>query len=360
MTPRERLTAALRRQPVDRIPWTADLDYYNFALREQGRFDPKYEAADGFLRQHEELGVDPYFNYERFWPYETIYDGATRETERRGNDEITTYTIGARTLVGINRYVPEGFSWAPLKYPVETRDDLEVFLNILRHTRVVPHLERHRELQESWGERGLLCLGAPRTPVPALIVEWCGIVATTYLSIDAPDLFAEVIEALNALQDPVYAALAEYSPVVVHFADNISGENVGSFWDRFMAPVYRRRLDRLHDAGIICVIHNDGTVGNILDRIAATGFDGAEALTPAPVGDVKVSELRALAGRDDFILWGMVPGAMFSESWPEDRFRQHVSTVFDTCEGPLILGTADQVPPDSDISRVKIVSEMVG
>lgn len=360
MTSRERLTAALRQQPVDRLPWTADITYYNFAMREQGRLDAKYDGIEGYLLQHEELGVDPYFDYDEFYPFDIIHDGVTIETQRRGRDEITTYTLGTQSLHAVNRYVPEGFSWAPFKHAVETTADLAVLLEILRRTRIVPQMERHRGRQQRWGKRGLLSIGVPRTPIPALIAEWCGIMATTYMSMDAPDLFADVLAAFDRVQDPVYEAYAEYRPVVVHFADNISGENVGSFWDKYMAPVYRRRLKQLRDAGILCVIHNDGTVASILGKIAATGFDGAESLTPAPVGDAEVAELRTIAGRDDFILWGMVPGAMFSKSWSEEKFREHIAAVLDKCSAPFILGTADQVPPDSDILRLKIVAEMIG
>lgn len=359
MTPRERLTAALRRQPVDRIPWTVDLDYYNTALREQGRLDQKYDGVDGFLRQHEELGADPYLCYDRFWPYEIAYDGVTVDARRDENDQVTSYAMEGESLVAIRRYMPESFCWAEFKYPVRTVADLDLLLRILRCARLAPALARHRELQEQWGQSGLLSLGVPRTPIPALITEWCGITATTFLSLDAPDLFAEVLDEMDRLADPFYAALVEYKPVVVHFPDNLSGETVGSFWDQYMAPVYRKRLRQLHEAGILCAIHNDGTMRSLLDRIAAAGFDAAEALTPAPVGDVAPAELRALAGRDDFILWGMVPGVMFCRTWSEARFREHVRDVLDSCTGPMILGSADQVPPDGDLLRVRVVADIL-
>jgi len=360
MTPRSRLAAALRCLPVDRPPWTIDLAYYNSAMSQQGKADARYQGVDGFLRQHEELGADPYLCYEAFWAHKAAYDGVTVETRRGGNERETILTLGGRTsLTKRSQYLPESFCWATCKHPVETPDDLELLLRILRNCRYAPSLDRHRELQEQWGERGLVAIGVPRTPIPALITEWCGILGATYLMLDAPELFAEVLNELDRLADPVYDALVEYAPVVVHFPDNISGEIVASFWDEHMAPVYRRRLDRLHAAGIICAIHNDGTVANILKRIAGTGFDGAEALTPKPVGDIELAQMRDLAGRDDFILWGMVPGAMFSRTWHEDAFCHHVEQVLDTCTGPMILGTADQVPPDGDIRRVKLASNIL-
>jgi len=359
MSSRERLTAALRRQPVDRIPWTVDLAYYNGALREQGRFDAKYDGTDGSLRQHEELGADPYFCYECFWPWEINFEGVERNSERTGDEMVSTWRIEGAALTGVQRHLPESFCWAPVRSPVETIEELELLLRILRTGRLVPHVQRHREMQEGWGQRGLVSIGVPRTPLPALIVEWCGVTATTFLSVDAPDLFADVLRELDRLHDPAYEALAEYAPPVVHFADNISGDNVGSFWDAHMAPVYRRRIEQLHAAGIVCVIHNDGAVRPVLGRIAEVGFDGAEALTPAPVGDVEPAKLRELAGRDDFVLWGLVPGAMFPPTWTEDAFRDYVRRVLDECEGPMILGSADQIPPDGDVQRVRLVADLI-
>ena len=359
MTSRQRLTAALRGQPVDRIPWTVDLDYYNHAMEEQGKSDLKHDGMDGFLRQHEELGVDPYFYYSCFWAYEDIYEGTAKETHQ-GIDEIShCYTSEGKTLASVLRYMSDSYCWAHFKYPVATAEDLELFLKILRTRRMAPTLERHRQIQEGWGERGLLCVGAPRTPIPEIISEWCGLTATAMLSFDVPDLFEEVLAEMDQMADPIFEAIAEFQPAVVHFPDNISSENVGSFWDKYMLPIYHKRLKQMHDAGIVCVIHNDGTMGTVLRRIADVGFDAAEALTPAPVGDVAVEDIRDLVARDDFILWGLVPGAMFSQTWSESQFREHIKCILETVKGPFIMGSADQVPPDSDISRVRIVTDML-
>lgn len=359
MTPRQRLTAALRRQHVDRIPWTIDIDYYNHAMREQGRLSPDYEGVDGFLTQHEDLGVEPYYYYPTFWAYEDVYAEAKKETCQLGRDTVHTYSIDGKSLTLVMRYMPESFCWAHFKYPVETVEDMRLLLRILRGRRMAPAVERHRAMQEEWGQRGLLALGAPRTPIPELITEWCGMMPLSMISFDAPGLLAEVIAEMDRMMDPVFAAIAEYKPVVVHFPDNISGENVGSFWDEYMVPIYQKRLEQMHEAGIVCVIHNDGSIKGVLGRIAEVGFDAAEAITPAPVGDLAVADLRAEVGRDDFILWGLVPGAVFSPSWGEQAFRDYMKETLTEVQGPVIMGTADQIPPDGDISRVNIVTEML-
>jgi uroporphyrinogen-III decarboxylase len=358
MTPRERLTAALRRQPVDRLPWTVDLGYYNAAMREQKRFDPRYEGVEGYLRQHEELGADPYFGFAPE-PCRFELGGVKREVVESGREITTTYEIGGRRLVGIRRFMQESFCWAVAKHPVETTDDLETFLRMAREFRVVPDVESHRRMQEQCGQRALLICALAHGPIASLMTQWCGVMALAYLSADAQELFEETLTVLEGMAAPLITALAEYRPVVVHFCDNISGENVGSYWDRYMAPVYRRWLKPLQQAGIICVIHNDGTVRSVLPKIAAVGFDGAEAITPAPVGDVEPGDLRRLCGREDFILWGGIPGAIFPRIWTEEHFRAYVERVLAEVSGPRILGSADQIPPDGDVTRVRLVADIL-
>lgn len=359
MTSRERLLAAVAGRPVDRLPWTVDLYYYNEAMHKQGRFDARYEGVEGALLQYEELGIDPYFDYGAFPACEFVHDGSACTYHQESENAVTTYSVGQRTLTGAMHYVSESFCWAPYKYPVENVDDLHILRDYLRSVHIIPNVERHRARQQQWGDRGLVSYGLPRSPLPAMLTEWAGVETTTYLYLDEPELFMDVLELLGALYDPLYTVTVDYRPSLVHFCDNISGETIGSFWDELMAPYYHRRLAQLHAAGIICVIHNDGTMRSALDRIAATGFDGAEALTPYPVGDVALGDLRRLAGRDDFVLWGMLPGAIFSTLWPEEDFRAYVDAVFTTDLAPHILGSADQIPPDADINRVRYVVERI-
>jgi len=72
------------------------------------------------------------------------------------------------------------------------------------------------------------------------------------------------------------------------------------------------------------------------------------------VGGIAPEDLREHAGRDDVVLWGMVPGAMFADPWTDEQFEAHVRHIFEVVEGPMILGSADQVPPDGRLERVRL------
>ena len=59
-----------------------------------------------------------------------------------------------------------------------------------------------------------------------------------------------------------------------------------------MAGGHRRRIERLHAAGVKCAVHLDGTVKGLLPKLIGSGFDAIEALTPKPGGDLDVEEIR--------------------------------------------------------------------
>lgn len=135
----------------------------------------------------------------------------------------------------------------------------------------------------------------------------------------------------------------------------------GKFWaGEHMAARYRRRLDRLHAAGIRCAVHLDGAVRGLLPKLAAVGFDAIEAVTAEPCGDVSVDEMRTLAGNDRVILWGGVPGAMFAPPFTWTQMRAHVAHLLECWRGTrFIVSVADQVPSNGQIEFVKKIAEVI-
>jgi hypothetical protein len=101
-------------------------------------------------------------------------------------------------------------------------------------------------------------------------------------------------------------------------------------------------------------------VRGLLPKLAATGIDAIEALTPQPVGDVAVEEMRRLAGSSTVILWGGLPGAMFAPPFTWEDLKGQVERTLSSWRGtPFILGTADQVPPNGNIDFVRQISDLV-
>lgn len=70
--------------------------------------------------------------------------------------------------------------------------------------------------------------------------------------------------------------------------------------------------------------------------------------------------MRRLANRQDMILWGGIPGALFPPptDWP--ALRRHLDGLLDAWAGcPFIVGVADQVPPDGTIDFCRRIAEHI-
>ena len=83
------------------------------------------------------------------------------------------------------------------------------------------------------------------------------------------------------------------------------------------------------------------------------GFDGADAATPAPGGDLTPAECRAEAG-PGYVLSGGVPPGSFHASVPLRVFDEQVEAWLDLRrQSPaLIIAPGDQLPPDGELDRV--------
>lgn len=355
--------AMLRGEVPGRRVWTADITYWIAGRQQDGSARPEWGSEEGYLRLHGELGILPYYYYEKFWAAEPRYDDRIELIEtKEGDKNIRRF----RTPLGELReecvYSPLSCSLGITKHFVASESDLDVLLDILRHRRLVPaNLADWPERRRLWARYGgLPCIGLPRSPLSAFFVEWAGVQNGSYLLADCPAKCDEVLRLMEEQEGPILEAVCELAPPLVHFPDNLTSECMTGYYDARMAAGHRRRLERLHAAGIRAAVHLDGTVKGLLPKLVRSGFDAVEALTPQPGGDLDVEEIRDLAGSETVILWGGVPGVLFAPPYTWQQMEQHVERLIECWQGrPFIVGVADQVPPDGDIQFCRRIGEMI-
>jgi len=63
----------------------------------------------------------------------------------------------------------------------------------------------------------------------------------------------------------------------------------------------------------------------------------------------------------DILLLGGIPGAMFAPPFDRVSMERHVKKLIRIHKdsGKFMLGVADQVPPNGDISLAKLISELI-
>ena len=101
----------------------------------------------------------------------------------------------------------------------------------------------------------------------------------------------------------------------------------------------------------------DGSLKSLLPLINKSGFDGIEAATPLPQGDITLEELKDTLG--DTILLDGIPAILFLPQYSYKELEEFTIRVLKMFSPNLILGVSDEVPPTADIEKVKFVSEIV-
>lgn len=353
----------LQGKPAEKIVWTADITYWIAGQKQAGTANPEWDSEEGYLKLHRELGILPYYYYEKFWIGQPHYTGGIRlEQVVDGSQTVNCIHTPRGTLTEVQVYLPSSSTAGITRHYVNDEADLDVLLYILEHRQLEPvNLEDYPARMQLWQQYGgLPSLGLPRSPLPSFIYEWAGLQQACYLLADCRDKTAAVLRLMEAQEEPVVAALCRLHPPLVHFPDNLSSANLAGYYDRWMAAAHARRLERLHAAGIRAAVHLDGTVRGLLPRLVRAGFDAVESLTPLPGGDLTPAEIACLAQGSPLILWGGVPGILFAPPYTWEDMQAHLLRLL-ACwqDRPFILGVADQIPPDGDIRFCRRIADLL-
>ncbi len=365
MNLQERLLGAFSGEKPDVMPWFADLTYWNRAQSYRNGLPSKYLGERGRIRlyrdlgcgSHEELynlpGEITYYNVKHINSVEPFRDGTILYEEG--------YSTPVGSIVAVRKFVPKSVSSAYIKYAVATRQDLKVLQYVHKNQKFKPDYSVQYDRLKNWRGLGFVSSLPPRTPFQRLIVVWAGVVNTMRLMMREPEELEETIQVISEADDPIYEAIRESPAPGIYFGENITSEVFSPpIFKKYHAPYYKRRAEQLHAAKKFIFVHIDGTLRGVLPLIEETGVDCAQSVTPAPVGDVPVEKLREMAG-PKIILWGGLPGAYFSHLYPGRILREMALKVikYHLQGHKFIMGVADQVPPDGDIKRVKMITNIV-
>jgi len=379
---RENFISIFQGKPVDKILWIPDLTWWRDSQIKKGTLPPEYLGNYGFLKLHTDLGVMPYYIYsfeDKKHPSEGIsvhqiggegqpYNGVwglrfnNLEINEKsyGNILKTEFSIYGKKLVQRKQYLPDSYCYAFLEYPVKTVEDIDILNEIIEEYDFFSTEEDYISLEEQWGDFGIPISTLPRSPLSALIVDWMGLENFIYMYADNPDKIFEVLQNIDNKNTKAFDLIKKTKSKIFHFCDNLSASNYTPYFDDLAKDYYKRRIKELHEAGKYCVVHLDGYISGLINKLADVGMDGIEALTTKPAGDVAVEDLRKMAGNDNVILWGCLPSVIFTPKYSNTEFEKIVEEFISIHrEDPrMIAGSADQISPDAELERLSRVSEL--
>ncbi|MDP6449384.1 MAG: hypothetical protein QF773_01100, partial [Lentisphaeria bacterium] len=293
MTNAERMFAAIRRQPIDRVPF-ATYNFHPFSAEHAN--DPSYAellelvtARAGMLCKAHAVAR----------PAEPQQWGTIDVT----SEDLPTQAITRRTL-----HTPKGdltsVTVKPADQPalvtehfIKTDADIDRYMS-LPHVPATYDVAPLARLSDKLAGRGLLYVGYDDAMYAAAsLFDFNDFAIRCHTDIGAVKRFVDfhfervrdnvrrLVTACRGLPALFYTAGPELctppmtSPAV--FA-------------ALVTPYQRQLIEIIHDAGLAAAIHCHGRVRSILEEVLETGADVLEPIEPPPQGDITLAEYGLL------------------------------------------------------------------
>jgi len=208
------------------------------------------------------------------------------------------------------------------------------------------------------GNRGCPQFYFRRSPVQALFIEHMGFERAIYMLYDHPELVQRYVEVASQADNTMYDVLCHAPVQILNLGENIDAAmDPPPIWREHLVPYYRRRVAQLQAAGKFVHIHVDGAMKPLLPHLRDCPWDGIEAATPLPQGDISLQQIKEALG--DSVLLDGIPAVYFLPSFSEDTLMECVRELVDLFYPRLVLGISDELPPDGLIDRVRLVGQLV-
>lgn len=360
MDERGRLLNVFLNKEIDMIPWFADLSWWYNSNKED--LPEKFKGENGYLELYKETKTGIYVYAPNLWK-EVYPEEIKFINEKRGNLIISKIVTPYGNLESIQEYLPSSFTVAYRSHYIKNLDDLKIMQYIFQKRKVIPNYEEFERIDKLWNGYGLPVALGPIcvSLLQSLITRWAGIECTINLLIENEKFVEETIEIIQSCDDEIFKIIEEGPCEIVEFPENLSGEITGkNLIEKYEVPYWKKRIKQLKKKNKFVGIHNDGSLKASIFSLISAGFDFIEAVGIYPFCDLKLEEIYNIT-KDKIIVWGLLPGCIFSLLYKEEFFENFVKEVilFVKDKKNFILGVADQVPPDAPLKRIFKVREMI-
>jgi len=367
MSERQRILAVYRDETPDQVPFFLDLSHW-FYQKHRIPWDLSEAHLDvewDLLAFHRKVGAGFYIVnlcafYDVVYPPDVI--AATTKTMTPTGPEITwRYETPIGVIERKRRWEEDSYSWNISQWGVRTEQDLRVLAYALSRRRYIPRWERYEAWVDAVGDQGVVYMPIGYSAMGHLLAYWMGIEQTMYAVQDMPHVMREVIDEINANVLELVDLVCQSPAEVIIMGDNFSGDiQPPHFFKKWSEPFYREAISRIRAAGKFSAVHIDGRLKGILRCFAELGASCADAVTPAPMGDLTPEECRQEAG-PDLILSGGVPPNLWLPEVSDEEFRQAVLRWLEIrrLSPRLIANAGDQVPPGAPEYRITMMRELV-
>jgi uroporphyrinogen-III decarboxylase len=244
---------------------------------------------------------------------------------------------------------------ARIEYPFKDAGDYDALQFLIEHTQVVENYDAYGKFADSIGTDGLALPFSGHLAAHQLMINFMGY-ETFYCELhDRPARVEALIDALTEQQRQILALAADCPAQAIEVGANYDEQMTPPpVFDRFFAPFYREARTTLSAANKVLVVHGDGEMNLLLEKLMACGVQVVEALTPQPMTSIDIASTRKL-WKDRVAMWGGLASVVLTDAFSDEEFERFVEELLHAVApgDRFILGFGDNVPTDALFSRIK-------
>ena len=356
---KERILNTFYNKKVDRVVWQPRIEHWYNYHKKRGTLPSKYKNAS-ILDIYDDLGASVRYYGGPF--IKRVYDKNVRFKKMRTAEmEVTIIETPLGVLRESKEYTEHGTSCHHTEYFLKNLEDIKIMEYILEGIEYEFDDEAYEKAENEIGDRGVIQFFYDRSPFQRLVIDYMGFENTIYALSDYPDRMERFMKVIEKADDRLYKVLVTSPVRILNFGENIDAcLDAPPLFEKYLLPYYQRRVTQLHEAGKVCHIHLDGSLKPLLPFLKENraGFDGYEACTPSPQGDITIEELKSALG-DDIVLLDGIPALLFLPSYSYEELEEFTLKILRMFYPRLILGISDELPPFGDIEKVRFVSKIL-
>lgn len=295
----------------------------------------------------------------RPWRLET--PGVEVITTEQGGERTVRYVTAAGELTARWSVGPDG-DWWQIEHPLKSAADLPAVRQLVEARVFAVDAATWAPWQADTAHDVIAAIELPKTPYSDLLHTLLGWSDGLMLLMgDEREPILELLAVLEARYRALIEDLARLPGALVLAPDNLDGQFVPpAAFRQHMAESYRLTAEVLHAQGKRLIVHLGGMGKHLLALLAAAGVDGIEGVAGPPQSDTPLDAARERAGWP-ILLWGGIPQDYLLATQPDSEFRAAVGEAVQLAraDGRVVLGVADRVPVDADLSRLRALTDLI-
>ena len=359
MTGKERILAALRRQPVDRTPWVPLIVPYTIAGFPK---ETPHRVAEAQRAAGCDIWTQAVVDRIGLW----LTKSGKKINKIRyfvDGDVVSGYETPEGTITERQRSGVGASINAPVEYLIKTAQDLRAYRYVLENSFlfIADYTDHYAWEEKIVGEDGVITdVSIGMTPHQMFINLLAGVEHTYDIQADEPELFDEVMDLMHRQYKQQVRETAKRSKADIFIcSENTSWTTLSpQRFEKYCAEQLSEYADILHEYGKLHVIHMCGKLSYMTEQIAGCRFDAVADLAPAPTGDMELWEaaeafpnlaVKGGIGCDTFL--AAEPGVCYG------RARE----ILEKTRGRLgvLLGSGDSVPNGTSMENLRAITKAV-